>query len=540
MPKYSQTSTPTREQVKSSRNPAQLEVVARPVSTYVAPEVDYGTQQLVDSLKGLNPALESLQQQQMLEQFQQDEQAAQLASATGKPDGLNNNAHDLYMVLDGNKRGDEDAAALKQEYLTFDKDTGDFDSWAQQKVAERTQGINDPAFLKGYLPNLQKAVGELKADFHKYQNIRVQENQQGNALTYIQQVFRDAADNGKPVDQATLQLRKQDLKDFYGMSYGDQNDLLLKAADEVANEGFYSVVDVFKQPNPDGTPGLYNVPKYRPIIEAMEYKAKQRYVALSKEAEALHEKELKAKQDDLVWPAFDMALNGDPEEAKVAMTLVLTKNRQIFSSDDIVKWTNSLRGIANTEESLEQKDTAITLLDRIVTGKADNRDIMAAAKDRRITYQQATQLTNEWQSYLNEQRRLAREDAADARAEARAKRQEARETNIFTTPEYKAADAYINDALPVSTRPGVPGLKPKDKADAKWEFRQRALHEPNRDPATLQRLAEEVVKRRTELKGNTYYKSFAEIQDDLKSRRITPGDAAFHTNLLKQQLGMNR
>lgn len=183
-----------------------------------------------------------------------------------------------YMQMHGELAAKRRARELEQAYLTGDRDAVDVDGLIRGAVDEDLQGLDDKDFLAGYMPEMDRFSATLRDTHNKYQTEQLQAKTQSGLMERLMGEFEGLAKNpkAKPEDfLSAYRTNKQFGRDTFQFDYPRLDALSLEAASSVAlRMGRPDLLDIFKQKNPDGTPGMYYNPKYTEAIDRAQRAAK--------------------------------------------------------------------------------------------------------------------------------------------------------------------------------------------------------------------------------------------------------------------------
>lgn len=427
---------PTQQAV--SKSPlGSLEVQSKPEETkVVARAVDPGTLKGYDSsldatLKGLSMFNGKLSEY-VNDQADRDVVEGMKIRADGAP--LDGNKGEWikhgFMVMDGRVKGAQDGASLLQAYQTgFDKDAGNLDQFISKQWSEQTKGLQDKSFLTGYSAAFGSAAQELRKEHSKFQTEQVVAKHESNVLFQIDQQVRSNVERGQPIDVPKLDTLKGELKQMFGTSGTDWNELLFKSIKRIGDEGNPAVYSIFKEKNTDGTPGMYYIPKWKTHIDAAEIHAQNEYLTKQSRLYELEKRTRDERQDTALYGVFEKLYGGDQDGAQADFGKHVSSG--LFSrASDIVKWQEMFRKVEHRELRGDEQTKMTEALTGIYSGKIGIRDILQLGLPPKETRQ-----------LLAEQRVVA-QDERKAHAQGFTA-----ENRPFHDHRYKEQDDYLEKQL---------------------------------------------------------------------------------------------
>lgn len=435
-----------------------------------------------------------------------------------------------YMTLKGSIDGERDKADILQQYDTaFDKENGDLEGFIKDYAAAKMKGIPQGAFTAGHQETFSPALLKLRKDHKEYQTKRVVADVESNAVELLTGGIGSYVSAGQPVPQEYRDSIKGYLGANLGVSEARYQDLEFAAVKRLGDEGNFSIYDMFKRAQADGSAGLYFDPAWKEKIDQAQLHATNTY--LSKQASA--EKAQRVAREDAQDVAMLEVFNAeDPKEATRMFEQYRTAG--LFTrASELVKYEKMLVEKVDGKPSLEQLDTEMSLLPRALEGGLPLKTILGS----NLTRGQKMGLIGKNKSAVDEARRLSATHAATAAT---------RENKVFNDPLYRAGKDYLSSVL--RPRPASPtdfmGVgTPFDRniqARAEIDF-VNAMK--GRDPAEATGVAMDIAdryqKQRTNFspsqqanvaKGDVPFNNIGEAINAARAGQITPAELDSYTN----------
>lgn len=531
MPRPSQerrTSRPLQEAPRSS--PVEAQVAARPtdfVTGTIPSGYDPDLDGLVRGLSAISPALEKYAEQQSGENRKQGEVARAAGESLDESKGTDW-VHG-YMALDGKVKGEADAAKVWSAYQTeFDKDGGDLEAFIKERWKGHTEGLQAGAFLDGYRDSFVPLLAKLRSEHLTYQNKRVSDTIESNALQLLDGGVRAYINAGQPVPDEYIDSIRGHLNGSLGVSNSRFNALLFGAIKRLGDEGNFAIYDTLKRPRPDGTPGMYFIPEWKEAIDQAQIKAQGVYLAKASAADEAAQKDRADRQDQALLAVF---LENDTKRATALFDQHI-KSGLFTRANELIGWRKKLEEHVDGKPNIGQMDNELGLLQGIYARKVKPRDILSAD----ITRSQLKYLLNELEQAKSHDRTLAAQGQAAA-------------AKVFSSPEYRAAEDYLTGML--KPRP----KSPTDYFSVGSEFDRAALAAARRDffndikngapdpQASADKVVQRYMKRRegftaeqqaTYGAGKVPFKSLSEARDAAAKGLLTPREFNTYMEHFKQ------
>jgi hypothetical protein len=462
----------------TKRQPAQLQVIARKVDTYVQP-ADDPLNTLAASLSTLNRDLVPFFADRKEKADSRDKSRGVMDAAAGKSaaEDATEAYSNGYMALSGQVKGQKDAAELVNLYdTTFDKDGGDIDAFMQQHLAEQTKGMDDPQLLDSYTKAFIPVFSKIRENQHAYLNKKIVGDVEANSMQVMDTMVRGYMAKGEPVPEEDIDNIRKQLNTTMGVSNSRFNDLFFGAVKRIGDEGNYAIYDTFKRKRKDGTPGMYYIPEWKERIDQAQIHAQSVFLAKAKAADAAADDAREDRQEEALYPVF---MEKDPVKA-AAMYDQLMDQGLFNRASDAIKWRKHLEEAVDGKPSIDQLDEETRILTKIYRGGAKQSEIL----DGNVTRTQRNYLLGEQRRVLHENRTLA---AANAREEG----------TVYKSMEFRSGEDYIEQVLrPQASPTDVMGVGTKfdiqQRAAAKLEFTTRAR---TAQPKELPAIRDEIVTR---------------------------------------------
>lgn len=490
---------------------------------------------LLQGLAGFNAGLSKY----IDKQSDDDLSAGAAARADGAPNPGDKSAwwQHGYMVMDGKVKGTVDSSDVRSLYDTaFDKDGGDIEKFIRDQFAERTKGLSDKSFLKGYSESFGAAAEKLRAEHLAYQRGQVLQKHEANAQFLVQNFLTDYASQGKLPPPDALDSLKQSLKNDYSVSLGKFNELLFTAAEGIGDKGDPTVYELLKKDNLDGTKGMYFIPAWKEKIDAKQIHAQNVMLENANKAYAIEKRNREDKQDRALYATFDLLFSGKDKEAQTLFSQHI--NGGLFNrASDIVKWQEMFHKVENRELRADEETTMTSALTKVVTGEMGPRGILALS----LPPKAKRQLLSEWRT--NENARKANEAQGATLENA-----------PFRDHRFREQDDYIEKQLsPVQDFLGKFTGKNEfisaARATAKLELAEWVKRNGIADSEALRKKTTEIVERHTKriaeqgdmeidrAAKQLRYASLAETNAAAERGELSKADYALHLKYFKSKQG---
>lgn len=416
MPRSKRTSVTRLPDFESQSKTPRTQVTAQRVGMGPMPQATGELDSLLQSLSKFNTGLLKHIEQKATEEVEAG-MAAKKAGNTGTGDESDSWKRG-YIIMEGRARGMEDAeAGLAADYETkFDKDGGNIEAFISTQFAERTKGLQDEEYLKGYTQTFGVAAQKLREHHAQAQLGHIADRHDAHILGEIDKTVRSYTDQGLPISLMSFEPLKQQLKSNMKVDYATFNERLFEAVRTVGDEGNPGVYAMFTrenedgtygEKNADGTPGMFNSPKWRDKIASAEAKATAVLISRDNQAYEMAARQRSESQDSALYSAFEKLYAGDTVGA--GRDFATHVESGLFSrASDIVKWTEMFRKVDNRELRGDEQVAMTETLTGIYTGRVALRDILNAG----LPPAQTRQLLTEWRTVQQQERQAAAETRA--------------------------------------------------------------------------------------------------------------------------------
>ncbi|OZA04705.1 MAG: hypothetical protein B7X95_09260 [Methylophilaceae bacterium 17-44-8] len=324
----------------------------------------------------------------------------------------------------------------------FDKENGNLEEfmkakWEANPFADKSENyVNKFTPLAGKtMEKLRLTQGQFKADLQTSKN--------NVELTRMFKAdINDVMGSGQNYGVAQYEARRDKLKAMFPGKTNSQLDELAYMAvlETMEVSGDTTLKDVFKQPHSDGTPGLYEIPKWKDKIDADVTAIITKKNADRTKTEAQNEKALKVaadtKEREIMFKLIDVSNFEDPTVRAEKLRELIAETEGISKmgiplSDGILgKLMTSYTSIDKKQETAYQAQKYATLR----LGNPSNQEIAKALISGDISQAGFDKLMN-------------KKDAATLRAE----RGGGAEKSITTNSFYKDGEKAIKQVMGFAT-----------------------------------------------------------------------------------------
>ncbi len=485
MPRQVRTNIDTRQVLTPISRPKTTEVVARPTDQLEVPAVDPEMMGLISGLSALSP---SLQQYAYASRYSQQKenaghmQAGAADAAQGKelkPGSPEYKVHG-YMVQKGQIAAEQEAQVFLNKVNTeFDKDTGNYEEFTAKHFANAFKGVNDQSYMEGVHQVLPKHLDQIRQGVLKHRSDALVAHTETDFMTRMNGAFRAYTDNGMPIPVEAVDAFRKEGKDFFGITGSRFNDLRFNAIKSMGDEGNYAALETLKQKNVDGTPSMYDIPEWKPKIDAAVYHAKSVSLQKDKERDVANKKVRDDNQNKALFDVF-LKADTDPEGAQQDYNN-LRKSGLFTRADELVEWDAKFATVAKREASAGQQQVELDLQQGIYTGSTRPAHIMKAS----LTPPQKRSLMGEW----------GREQSANA---TRASNGQKAEDSIYKTSHFDSGKDYLRTVLRPQASPLDPMGIGTEFARVQMATAEREYVEAARkvkDPTELYGISQEIADR---------------------------------------------
>lgn len=277
-------------------------VVARPTSTFVQPRVSTSGQ-LVSALADFNPKIRDIVLQEQDVKNKADALSGQNARAelgdVEQKIALGQMRREQspffqkgYLEMHGKlqaSRFRDDLVTAMGDPSQFNPDTDNFDDFANAKLSESVNGMDDPHFRESYLPGANDVIHKLRASYTAQKVSEVQTKVQDGIFELTQGAAFEFVKNNKSIDTKTRNALYAQGRTL-GVTYGQMDEHMFMAAREAAlsGSGHPEAMDIFDERSADGTqPGMSSTVKWADKIMEVRRQAQVMQKKVKDEKDAL-------------------------------------------------------------------------------------------------------------------------------------------------------------------------------------------------------------------------------------------------------------
>jgi hypothetical protein len=416
--------------------------------------------ELMGLIQGLSDLSPKLQQYAYASRFsQQKEDARHMQTGAGdaargqemKP-GSPEAYQRGYMQQRGQMLGDEAGQAFLTHLSTnFNWDTGDYRQEAKKFFADDTKGMDEDT-LEGYNATSIKHIEAGHAQVLKYRGEAIVAQTESDFMARMSGAMQAYTDNGMPVPVELMDAFRNEGKSVFGITPARFNDLRFTAVKSLADQGNPDLYNLLKQKPPGGAPAMYDMPEWKPKIDAGIIHATNESLRRSRAEQQVNKDAREETQGKAVMPLLLLA-DTDKESALTQLTS-LAKSGVISDPKDYHAFVNMIHSVGNKAERADAQMAETELLAGIYQGKVNQKTITA---DTRISPAQQRTLISSFQQYQSTRRQEA------------AQGQQA-EYAVLKSPRYKEAEEYVEANLKA-----VSNMFDFDKSGVEYSSGQLAL-----------------------------------------------------------------
>lgn len=251
--------------------------------------------QLLESLQSVSPKVSAVLDKYNTEANAEEFKRGALQRETTSGDKVDQELEDIkarninfqqgYMHQHGRVSALKASEELRRMYEdgSFDRKAGDIDTFTRDFIAQDTKGVNDDAYLDGYLPVIMKEADALREAHFLTTQKEVSEKVRTDAFDWTLAAARDAKKSGTHLTGKQLGEQFRENHDFLQLSYPEQDEILFNVGRQLAQEGDVESMAMFDENKPNGIPAMSKNPKWASKI--MELKALAQRVREKEEAE---------------------------------------------------------------------------------------------------------------------------------------------------------------------------------------------------------------------------------------------------------------
>lgn len=348
---------------------------------------------------------------------------------------------------------------MTQEYeQNFDKENGNVEEFLKQQWESHpftdkseTYKANFTALAGKTMGKVRELQGAFKADLQETRN-------NTELVRMFAHDINDVMASGQDYTTRDYQARRFNLKEtFPGKTNTQLDEIAFNAVLQSAQDtGDTSLFDIFKEPHIDGTPGLYEIPKWKTMVDNQVKAIEASNKAARTEQRTVEEKALKdaaeTTQRGILFELIDINNFEDPTVRSAKLTDLIAKAQQLseqgipLSDSTINLLRTTASGVDKKEETAYQAQNYNTLR----LGNPSTSQIAIAVKRGDISQSGFEKLMN----------------AKDAAANREATRSSKGEKPIAASPFIKEMSKTIKAAA---------GYNPYNLSKDSEEARQNAL-----------------------------------------------------------------
>ena len=360
-----------------------------------------------------------------------------------------------YMALYGYKVGAQVEAELLAgwEKGEYDRESGDVDGYINKVVGERFKGLDDVEVKAAAAPLIERAKAQLYSRQQQFNAQKIEEGLLANAGALIDLALKDGAMN-TPEGRDTIYAKLREA----GLENREIDDLLVQRVVSEGDRGKPEVYDVIIQrgkdgtlvghKRKDGTPGLFDIPKYNSLIKDGLYRAEMHEVAMYEKVERLNGLKLKQVQDTNAGEFWSRVFAGDD----ISIDIENARKTQAISNSDYVTIVRFSREARNSPDLIDDPEVVVKLEDDLYGKRAGRKQVLAAWKNGDVSRATVSRLFGIADEVSNRQ-----------------------EFNVFDSDAYKFSEEFVEGHLAPGLMDIDASVKKRLTANAKRELRTRAL-----------------------------------------------------------------
>lgn len=434
MPKQDKTAVSTREVMTPISRPEEQEVNARQVDFHngvsVSPELDG----LVKGLKQIQPKLNEFALFHGRKVAREDLQAG--SAAAKRNEELAEDASRFfrqgYMNQRGLVEGEKFGGELLQKYNTeFNKDSGDIEKFIKENTQAEVEGLDDEDYGRGFGSNQGKYLDHIRTEQFKYQQIKITETVESDAMARLETAYDTRKSIGQPLNVNDLEQLRKELGQSFGVSNTRFNDLVFDVINKKGMAGDFAAYDLLKKNRPDGTKGMYHIPKWKAKIDKAQLASQNTYLAAENAQDKRDDKARNSKQDEAMFGILLQA-ESDPEAAALAFDKLITDG--LFEdATQYVKYKKLLTDVIDDEDgSPEQAANEAMLTSKILSNP--NSVTFGQLANFDLAPKQQVRLAGLIRSQRGEARTATNDGASKSK-------------KIYSSYQYTTAKDWIKDSL---------------------------------------------------------------------------------------------
>jgi len=246
----------------------RLRVVADPLRIGVTPAPSQ-LGQLTDALGSIKP---SLRRWAIDKQTETNIKAIEAGKLKGQTGGVTNGELEQYgydTVKAVNDWTDFNQKIVQEYEQNFDKDEGNLDEFLKAQWESNKFDDKSDDYMRKFSPLVGKTMESIRGAHGKYIAERTATLNDAEISRLFAGDIQDVTSAGLEYDGTQYESRREGLRIMFPGKTNRQLDELAYQAVLSTMEvtGDTSLVDIFKKPHADRTPGLYEIPKWRDKID---------------------------------------------------------------------------------------------------------------------------------------------------------------------------------------------------------------------------------------------------------------------------------
>jgi hypothetical protein len=533
----------------------RLRVFADPLNIPVAAEVP-GISKLATALGTIKPALMEYGIEKKSEMIAEDINVGKVAAQTGGVASGEYQQWGFDSVKAVNDWTDWNQKVVQAYQEGFDKDSGDLEQFLKDQWETHAWKDKSDIYTNKFSPLAQKTMQNLR----ELQGKHVLEKREAEVGSEIVRMFKgdieDVSKNGVPWDVGQYEMRRDGLRKLFpGKTNAEMDELVFEAVYQKATETLDpTLFQVFKKDHTDGTPGLYNIPKWREKVDQAFNRVLSAKNSAYDESEKRADKALKGAADTVERKALLGLITiqemTDPDEREKALSDLLGTLKKASDSGLPISTgvLNTFRtfsaGVDKKEETKAQQDAYVKLR---IKG-ASTREITSAFQSGSISLSGFNTLMSKHEAAVNAAAKGSKpvSSTKEFRTAIKDVRNWIGADSFNMTPDGKEARDRANtlearmtdeveDAIDAGKSPTEAVKLAKENAmktmdELGWRSKTRIDSEKKLDNLELKK--KDPV--------NYYLTNAQEYERDLKAKRLPPMTRRQQEQLLAEQARANR
>jgi hypothetical protein len=350
----------------------RLRVVADPLRIYEAPR-ETNLSKLTEALGTIKPDLMNWAVNKKTEMNKAEIEAGKRKAQSGEiaQGEMEQYGYDtVKAVNDWTEFNESVLSAYDQE---FDKDNGNLEEFIKQKWEANKFDDKSETYMSKFSPLVGKTLQKIRETQGQYTSAKIDARNNAELTRMFTHDINDVMGAGLEYDVPQYEARRANLQAMFpGKTNSQLDELAYQAVLTTMEEtGDTSLVNIFKKPHSDKTPGLYEIPKWKDKIDRDVQQILSAKNSARKEAESGMEKALKdaanVKERELLFGIADANTFDDPTVKAEKLRELLAKAKGysdtgIPISEPIIKaLITANTGIDKKQETEYQAQNYVTL-----------------------------------------------------------------------------------------------------------------------------------------------------------------------------------